>query len=227
LPIRLLGDVETIERYRERRFERFLSTEAFARLGEVLAEAERTQTEYPSVIAAIRLLMCTGARVSEILELRWEHVDCDHTCLRLSDSKTGGQIIHLSPPELAVLEGIEQLESNPYVIVGRGSGAHLVNLRKPWGRIRAQASLPNVRLHDLQHSFASIGAALGLSLPIIGKILGHNHAATTQRYAHLAADPVKEAVDKISETIAAAMQRQGTGRLHRCSHDAGSSLRIV
>jgi integrase len=100
-------------------------------------------------------------------------------------------------------------ESNPYVIVGSKPGAHLVNLRKPWGRIRKSAGLEDVRLHDLRHSFASIGASIGLSLPIIGKILGHNHAATTQRYAHLATDPVKEAVDKIDAVITAAVQRNG------------------
>jgi integrase len=198
--------VRHIERYRERRFERFLSVEEFVRLGDALAEAERTQTEYASVIAAIRLLIFTGARLSEILELRWEQVDFAHACLRLPDSKTGAKLIYLSPPALEVLYGIERHESNPYVIVGREPCSHLVNLRKPWGRIRAKAGMSDVRLHDLRHSFASVGAAIGLSLPMIGKILGHTQAATTQRYAHLAADPVKEAVDKIGAVIAHAMQ---------------------
>jgi integrase len=206
--------VRHIERYRERRFERFLSSAELARLGETLAEAERTQTEYPSVLAAIRLLIFTGARLSEILELRWDQVDFERACLRLPDSKTGAKLIHLSPPALDVLFSIEQHESNPYVIVGREPCAHLINLRKPWGRLRAKAGLPDVRLHDLRHSFASVGAAIGVSLPILGKILGHTHAATTQRYTHLAADPVQEAVHKIGVTIAAAMQghhqRNGT-----------------
>jgi integrase len=203
--------VRHIQRYRERRFDRFLSAEELARLGEVLAEAERTQTEYASVIAAIRLLIFTGARLAEILELRWEQVDFDRACLRLPESKTGAKIIYLSPPALDVLYGIERDASNPYVIVGREPCTHLVNLRKPWGRIRAKAGLADVRIHDLRHSFASVGAALGLSLPIIGKMLGHTHAATTQRYAHLAADPVKDAVDKIGATIAAAMHGNRSG----------------
>jgi integrase len=205
--------VRHIQRYRERRFDRFLSAEELARLGEVLAEAERTQREYASVIAAIRLLIFTGARLSEILELRWQQVDFNHACLRLPDSKSGAKLVHLSPPALEVLYGIECHESNPYVIVGREPCSHLVNLRKPWSRIRARAGLPDVRIHDLRHSFASVGAALGLSLPIIGKMLGHNHASTTQRYAHLAADPVKDAVDKIGATIAVALRgnRSGAG----------------
>jgi integrase len=204
--------VRHIQRYRERRFDRFLSAEELARLGEVLAEAERRQMEYASVIAAIRLLIFTGARLSEILELRWQQVDFDHTCLRLPDSKSGAKLIYLSPPALEVLYGIERHESNPYVIVGREPCSHLVNLRKPWSRLRARAGLSDVRIHDLRHSFASVGAALGLSLPIIGKMLGHNHAATTQRYAHLGADPIKDAVDKIGVTIAVALhgKRNGT-----------------
>jgi integrase len=132
--------VRHIERYRERRFERFLSSAELARLGETLAEAERTQTEYPSVLAAIRLLIFTGARLSEILELRWDQVDFERACLRLPDSKSGAKIIHLSSPALDVLSRIEQHESNPYVIVGREPCAHLINLRKPWGRLRASAT---------------------------------------------------------------------------------------
>ncbi len=198
--------VSHIERYKEKRFERFLSAEELARLGDVLAEAERTQSEYPSVIAAIRLLIFTGARLSEILELQWGYVDFDNACLRLPDSKSGAKVIYLSAPALSVLYHIDRHENNPYVIVGREPLSHLVNLRKPWARIRAKAGLDDFRLHDLRHSFASVGAGLGVSLPIIGKMLGHTQAATTQRYAHLAADPVKEATDKIGETIAAALQ---------------------
>ena len=97
------------------------------------------------------------------------------------------------------------------VIRGRNAGAHLVNLRKPWHRIRAKAGLDGLRIHDLRHSFASFGAAAGLSLPMIGKMLGHTQAQTTQRYAHLSADPLKRAVDTVTSDIAAAMNGSGTG----------------
>ena len=216
--------VRHIERYRERRFERFLSSAELARLGETLAEAERTQTEYPSVLAAIRLLIFTGARLSEILELRWDQVDFERACLRLPDSKSGAKTIHLSPPALDVLSRIGQNESNPYVIVGREPCAHLINLRKPWGRLRSRAGLPDVRIHDLRHSFASVGAEIGVSLLIIGKILGHTQAATTQRYIHLAADPTQEAVHKIGVTIAAAMQGQHRKQPLSGSHEEQQAL---
>jgi hypothetical protein len=100
--------VRHIQRYRERRFDRFLSAEELARLGEVLTEAERTQAEYASVIAAIRLLIFTGARLSEILELRWQQVHFDHACLRLPESKTGAKLIYLSPPALSVIYSVER-----------------------------------------------------------------------------------------------------------------------
>ena len=195
-----------IDKYPDRKRERFLSTEEFTRLGEALAGAERTRTELSSVINAIRLLVFTGCRLSEILTLRWEHVDFERSHLRLPESKTGAKVVPLGAPALEVLNSIERQQDNPFVIHGTNPGAHLVNLQKPWRRIRRRAKLDGLRLHDLRHSFASAGAAAGLSLPIIGKMLGHTRAATTQRYAHLAADPVKQAVETVTANIAAAMK---------------------
>ncbi len=197
-----------VERYAERKRERFMSSEELARLGLALAETERTRTELDSAVAAIRLLLFTGARLSEILTLRWEHVDFDRACLRLTESKTGAKVIHLNAPALDVLSRIERVEGSPWVITGAHAGKRLVGLRRPWYRIRAKAGLDDVRLHDLRHSFASVGVAGGLSLPLIGGLLGHTQPATTQRYAHLAADPLKQASDLIAGRIAAAMAAQ-------------------
>ena len=196
-----------VERYPERKLERFLSEVELARLSEALAEAERTRTELPGVLAAIRLLLFTGARLSEILTLQWEHVDMDGQRLRIPDSKTGAKTIYLPPAALEVLAGLERRDDNPYVIVGAKHGSHLVNLRKPWGRIRAKADLNDVRIHDLRHSFASMAVAGGLSLPVIGALLGHTQPATTARYAHLAADPLRQAANIAGGRIAAAMKR--------------------
>ncbi len=201
-----------VDRYPERKMERFLSVDELGRLGAVLAEAERTATELRSVIAAVRLLMFTGARLGEILNLEWSHVDFERSCLRLPESKTGAKVIHLNAPALEVLNGIER-DGSPWVIAGRDPDKPLVNLRKPWHRIRKAAGLDNVRLHDLRHSFASVGAAGGLSLPMIGALLGHTQAATTLRYAHLAADPLKQAADMIGKRIAAAMEAGENGEV--------------
>jgi len=197
-----------VEKYSQRRRERFLSGEELARLGDVLAGYDGS----PYYAAAIKLLVFTGARLGEILGLRWEWVELDRGEARLPDSKTGAKTLHLPPPALAVLAELPRVEGNPYVIVGGVSGAALVNLEKPWRAIRKAAGLEEVRLHDLRHSFASTAASGGMGLPIIGKMLGHTQAQTTQRYAHLASDPVEAAAATVAGKIAAAMG-DGSGNL--------------
>ncbi len=95
--------------------------------------------------------------------------------------------------------------SDPIVIVGAKRGSHLVNLQKPWRRIRAKANLTDVRIHDLRHTFASLAAANGLSLPMIGALLGHTQVSTTARYAHLADDPLRTVNDAAGMKAANAM----------------------
>jgi integrase len=198
-----------VDRYKGQKPERFLSEKELAGLSDALAEAEREGTEGPYSLAAIRLLVLTGARLAEILNLEWSHVDFERAMLFLPDSKTGAKVVYLSAPALEVLSNIPRLANNPHVICGEIEGAARVNLQKPWRRIRKRAGLDDVRLHDLRHSFASMGAAGGLSLPMIGKLLGHTQAATTERYAHLAADPIRAANEAIGERIAAAMKGEG------------------
>jgi integrase len=202
-----------VEKYREGRRERFLSQAELARLGDALRKAEADKSSSPWVIAAIRLLAFTGMRRNEVLTLRWEHVSEEHQSLMLPDSKTGRKAIHLNGPALALLQTIPRLEGNPYVICGEKVGRHLVNLEKPWRRIRKVAQLDDVRLHDLRHSFASVAASGGQSLVVIGKMLGHSQPATTARYAHLADDPVKAASDAVGRHIAAAMGAGTSGEV--------------
>jgi integrase len=194
-----------IERYAEKKRERFLSPEELARLGDALAQYDGA----PYCAAAIKLLVFTGARLGEVLGLQWQWIDFDRGEARLPDSKTGAKTLHLPPPALAVLAELPRVAGNPHVIVGGVAGAALVNLEKPWRAIRKKAGLEDVRIHDLRHSFASIAASGGMGLPIIGKMLGHTQAQTTQRYAHLASDPVKAAAATVAGKIAAAM---GSGK---------------
>jgi site-specific recombinase XerD len=189
-----------------RKMERFLSEEEIGRLAEALdIESSRTGNPYPT--AAINLLLLTGGRRGEILGLQWQHVDFERQCLRLPDSKTGAKIVYLNAPALEVLAGLPRMDSNPHVIPGKCERAPLSGIDKVWFRVRAAARLQGVRLHDLRHSFASMGVAGGLSLPIIGALLGHKHPATTGRYAHLSADPLRAANDLVGRRIAAAMNR--------------------
>ena len=146
-------------------------------------------------------MIFTGCRLSEILTLQWQHVDFGGARLRLPDSKTGAKTVHLNAPALAVLAGIERQEGLPWVIAGAKAGTHLVNLEKPWRRIRDRAGIHDVRLHDLRHSFASVAVGLGEGLPMIGKLLGQ----TTARYTHLAADPVKAATERVGAALVGMM----------------------
>jgi integrase len=195
-----------IEKNRERRRERFLSADELGRLGKALAEAESTATAAPSAIAAIRLLIFTGARKSEILTARWENFDAEYRCLRLPDSKTGAKVLQLNSPALEVLARLPRDDTSPWIVPAHDLSRPLVDLEKPWQRIRAKAGLPNVRLHDLRHSFASAAAAHGLSLHMIGALLGHSQPATTARYAHLAADPLRQAADLIGSRLAVVLE---------------------
>jgi integrase len=201
-----------VERYREKKRQRYLSAVELAELGQVLAKVERERVEWHSVVPALRLLIFTGARVSEILTLRWEWLDFERRCLNLPDSKTGAKVIHLNAPALKVLADLERDGENPHVIRGRLPGTYLVNLKDPWRRIRKRAKIPDVRVHDLRHPFAAVAAGAGSSLPIIGALLGHTQPQTTQRYAHLSADPLKAAAEAVGARIAAAMAPKRTGR---------------
>ncbi|HKH46233.1 MAG TPA: site-specific integrase [Thermoanaerobaculia bacterium] len=198
----------TVERFRENKCERFLSSTELARLGEVLAEAERDASEHLSALLALRLLLLTGARKNEILALRWEEVDFERSCLRLRDSKTGQKVIPLGAATLELLETAPREEGNPYVCFGEKAGQHFIGLQRPWQRLRKKAGLPAVRLHDLRHTHASVGAGAGFGLPIIGRILGHTNPSTTARYSHLADDPLQQAANHIAGEIAAHLARR-------------------
>ncbi len=217
-----------IERFPESRRERFLSIAELERLGLAIRDAETVgvpwiinpekktkhvpKTERVSIIgphaaAALRLLIFTGARLREILDLKWEHVDFDRGLLLLPDSKTGRKTIVLNAPSLEVLGNLPRI--GVYVIAGDSAGTKdekpRADLKRPWAIVSKQAGLEGVRLHDLRHTFASFGAGGGMGLPIIGKLLGHAQSATTARYAHLDNDPLRRASDAIASRLAHAM----------------------
>ena len=190
-----------VSRYRTRRPERFLTEDEFRRLGGTLDALEAEGRLPVHAAAALRLLMLTGCRSTEITTLRWEDVHLDAHELRLRDSKTGPRVIPLSPSAMRVLEGLPRAAGNPWVIAGRKPGTHLAQLGYYWYRVRERAGLDDVRIHDLRHSFASRALALGESLSMIGKLLGHSKIQTTARYAHLSRDSVKESAARVSASI--------------------------
>jgi integrase len=215
-----------IEPFRETGRERYLTSAEFALLGDALRVAETTGIPWspdpgkkvkhaPKAanrlvvcdkwsIAAIRLLIFTGCRLREILNLRWREVDLERGILLLPDSKTGRKTVILAAAAIEVLRSIDRV--GEFVILGASPDAPRADLNRPWARIRAHAKLDDVRLHDLRHTFASVGAGSGLGLPIIGKLLGHSSVATTQRYAHLADDPLRRGADAIAARIKSALE---------------------
>lgn len=202
----------SVKKFKEEKRERYLSSAELSELGSALSHyIEETGGVYQA--AAVRLLVLTGARLNEILKLRWSEVDFESKLLRLSDSKTGKKNIRLSAPAIEILAELPRQAANPYVICGAKAGAHLVNLQKPWRRIRKAAGLHDVRLHDLRHSFASIAVSDGASLPVIGALLGHTQPSTTARYAHLSDDPLRKVSDLVGARISDAM-REGYERTH-------------
>ncbi|WP_417491017.1 tyrosine-type recombinase/integrase [Maricaulis sp.] len=198
----------TVKKFKETKRERFLSATEASALGDALKAAEKAKTN-SHALGIIRLLAFTGARRSEIEGLKWSEVDLERSVLRLDDSKTGAKLIPLAPAAKLILSDAPHIEGSPYVFPAATGEGHYQGLGKVWQAVRKAAGLEDVRLHDLRHTFASFGAAGGLSLPIIGKLLGHSQAATTQRYAHLADDPVARAADQVGNAVAAAMAGGG------------------
>ncbi|WP_374572812.1 tyrosine-type recombinase/integrase [Phenylobacterium sp.] len=190
--------------FADTRRERFLSPAELGRLGDALTAAE-ADGALPAHVAIIRLLALTGARKNEIARLRWSEVDAERGLLRLEDSKTGPRPVRLGAAALEVLSQVVRTKS-PHVFPDpRDPSLPVRNLDWAWVGVRKRAGLDDVRIHDLRHSFASIGLAGGQALPLIGKLLGHSHVATTARYAHLADDPLQTAADRISSQVAAAL----------------------
>jgi integrase len=221
---------EGIEEYREFKRENFLTRAQLESLGDAIREATTTGIPYvvdetkakakhapkpenrltkidPHAIAAVLLLIFTGARLREILHAKWTDIDFERGFINLPDSKTGKKAIILNGPAWEILAGLPRIGS--YVIAGQSAGTEdekpRADLKRPWKTLAQRAGLKGVRIHDLRHTHASYGAGAGLGLPIIGKLLGHADAATTQRYAHLDADPLRIASNRIGTDIATAM----------------------
>jgi integrase len=192
-----------VKRFRENHRERYLSEVELARLGTAIREIEAEGSTGAGAIAAIRLLILTGARSGEIRGLRWDEVDSEAGVLRLHDSKTGPKTIRLGAAAVEILAGVER--KHPVCVFPGRRGTKPIELKSAWERVRAQAGLKDVRLHDLRHTYASTGVNGGASLPVIGALLGHSRPQTTHRYAHLSDDPIREASERIDSNIAAAL----------------------
>ncbi len=225
-----------IEKFNEKSKERYLTREELSAVGAALRLAQtkglpwQLDEKKPKskhlpkpvnrktildkyAVAAIRLLIFTGARLREILHLKWENVDFERSMLFLPDSKTGKKTIVLNPPALVLLQSLPRVKDCAFVIAGQELKQPKADLKRPWALVSAHAGLSDVRIHDLRHTYASFGAGAGLGLPIVGKLLGHTQSATTQKYAHLDNDPVQRGANIIGKEIAAAMNQKSSGKV--------------
>ncbi len=192
----------SMRRYRTAPRERFLSLDELKRLGFVLDHAEDRQAA-----AAIRLLLFTGARSSEITGLRWDWIR--GACPVLPDSKTGPKAVQLPPPARAVLNGLPR--EGRFVFPNRKGDGPMTNLGYRWSKLRALTGLDGVRIHDCRHTFASHAVMSGLDLYTVGRLLGHADTGSTERYAHLADEHVRAAAGRISGIVHEAMTGSGKG----------------
>lgn len=200
--------VRGIEKYPEYKRQAFMKHEELTALGNSLAllesgsqqdEKGRPLTIDPTISAAIKVLLFTGARCMEILTLKWEYIDWQKGIANLPDSKTGAKTIHLPTVALAILNSLPRI--NEYCFPGRFGKGHITNIKDSWARLLKLSGLTGWRIHDLRHAYASYAVSSGKSLPIIGAILGHTQAATTSRYAHLADNPIAVAAEETANQL--------------------------
>lgn len=203
----LSNPARRIKMYRERSRERFLSEAEIAKAADGISSSERAGTIGPHAAAGLRLALFTGARSGEVTAIEWPHIDWARKQVRLPDSKTNEpRTIHLSEAALEVLRTVPRV--GRFVIAGAKVDEPYRNLSRAWIVSRGPVGLDDVRLHDLRHSYASLAAGRGVSLQMIGKLLGHKAAATTQRYAHLARDAVAAINEELGEAMTAAIDKK-------------------
>jgi integrase len=167
--------------------------------------------EEPNVYAraALWLYLLTGVRKNELLGARWDDIDWDRKELRLSETKAGRvHYVPLSEPAIATLKTLPHEETNPYILPGARKGQHLVNISKPWLRVRKAAGVEDVRLHDLRRTVGSWLAQAGNDLHLIGKVLNHSNLATSAVYARFSQDVVHQALEDHGKRLMAAAGKQ-------------------
>ena len=186
-----------IWRYRQKRSERFLLPEEYRRLDMAL---ERHGARQPFRVAALRLLLLTGCRKSEIITLEWRFYRDGR--LYLADSKTGPRTVWLCEAAREVLDRLPR--SSRFVFPIGGWSTPWSWLDAFWKQVRAESGLEDMRLHDTRHSYASMALSNGETIRTVGRLLGHEKAATTLKYAHLSDATVRETVEALAPLLSGA-----------------------
>lgn len=205
-----------IKKFKEESRDTWIQPDQLPALAEAL-----DQEQNPVARDGIWLYLLTGLRKSELLELKWSDIDFNRGEIRLEDTKAGRRhYLPLSEAAKTKLESIPRIEGNPYVLPGRIEGAHLVNIDKPWQRVRAAAGIEHVRLHDLRRTVGSWLACSGNSLHLIGRVLNHSNTSTTQIYARFGDDPVRQALDAHGQQILGAAGKANSAKVEKLKGSA-------
>ena len=185
-----------IRRYRRKGRERFLSEPELRRLARVLDSHE---ARHSREVAFVRLLLLTGCRKSEIGTLQWS--DCREGRLFLRDGKTGPRTVWLSSPARDILDGLPRRGKWVFPSPQRQGPVSSTVFETFWRRVREETDIGDVRLHDLRHTHASIAIMGGETVTTTARLLGHNDAQTTLKYAHLSDRSVREAADALGSIL--------------------------
>lgn len=220
--VKIIDDAEHpargIPKYEENERRRYLALDEIAAFGVALKEFEDERSVSPWAAAALRLLILTGARSGEILNLKWDYIDFSASELNLPTSKTGAKTIKLSSAAVQILRSIPRIDGVDWVIPGRRHGQRMTSLQRPFGYVTTKAGIKNVRIHDLRHSAASIATSAGVGLPVVGALLGQSQAYTTARYSHIhdaaergAAEIIAGKVGKLLNVVPLRKAKRGGG----------------
>lgn len=214
-----------VELHRPKKMERFLSEGEVLLFSKAIGALWEEGALDQAWMTAMHLLMLTACRKNEVLGLEWSWIDFERGVVRFPDSKTGAKVTPLGKDAMTLLAEVPRVAGSPYVFPAFRGDGHAVGLQRVWSKVRLRAAsiareeaekagldpntapnLTTVRIHDLRHTFASFAVADGASLFIVGKVLGHKQASTTEIYAHLQDDPQKAVANRTSAKIAAALK---------------------
>jgi site-specific recombinase XerD len=190
-----------VRRFADNKLRRFLSLDELARLGTAMREAENNG-ENRTGVAAIRALLLTGCRRSEILALPWAWLDAKSRCIRFEDTKSGAQLRPIGSAAAKHLASQTRREACQWVFAADRGDGHFIGLPRVLARLCARAGLENVTVHTLRHTFASTAAELGFSELTIAGLLGHSVPGVTARYAHVPDSALVAAADRVSARVA-------------------------
>lgn len=213
-----------IKKYKEKPRKIYLTRSEIDRLAEVLIELEDKGSISQDASNAVRFLLASGWRVSEALGLKWLQVDMDNNIAVLPNTKIDESTRILTETAIGILKAIRSKSVSDYVFIGKSPLAPLTTLKKPWDTIRKAAQIEHVRLHDLRHTFASIGVGEGATLPQIGRFLGHISSVSTHRYAHLISEDAKVIGDKISKRFPVGISKGSSGEKNNLSESQEGKL---